>query len=46
MQVCVDCTLSPFGRRATRGTLAAHMLVAGELVVRKWFVVPELRIAH
>jgi hypothetical protein len=46
VQVCVDCTLSPFGRRATRGTLAAHMLVAGELVVRKWFVVPELRIAH
>ncbi len=46
MQVCVDCTLSPFGRRATRGTLSAHMLVAGTLVVRKWFVVPESRIAH
>ncbi len=46
MQVCIDCTLSPFGRRATRGTLAAHMLVAGALVVRKWFVAPESRIAH
>ncbi len=46
MQVCVNCTLSPFGRRATRGTLAAHMLVAGALVVRKWFVVPKSRIAH
>jgi hypothetical protein len=45
VQVCVDCTLSPFGRRAKRGTLAAHMLVAGGLVVRKWFVAPELRIA-
>jgi hypothetical protein len=46
VQVCIDCTLSPFGRRATRGTLAAHMLVAGALVVRKWFVAPESRIAH
>jgi hypothetical protein len=46
VQVCVDCTLSPFGRWATRGTLAAHMLVAGRLVVRKWFVAPESRIAH
>ncbi len=44
--MCIDCTLSPFGRRATRGTLAAHMLVAGKLVVRKWFVVPKSRIAH
>ena len=35
VQVCVDCTLSPFGRQATRGTLAAQMLVAGALVVRK-----------
>ncbi len=46
MQVCVDCTLSPFGRRVTRGTLAAHMMVAGVLVVRKWFVAPKSRIAH
>ncbi len=46
MQVCIDCTLSPFGRRATRGTLAAHMLVAGKLVVRNWFVAPKLKIAH
>ncbi len=46
MQVCIDSTLTPFGRRATRGTLAAHMLVAGALVVRKWFVAPKSRIAH
>jgi hypothetical protein len=45
-QVCIDCTLSPFGRQVTRGTLAAQMLVASAFVVRKWLVAPELRIAH
>jgi hypothetical protein len=35
VQVCVNCTLSPFGRRATRGTLAVQILVTGALVVRK-----------
>ncbi len=29
VQVCVDCTLSPFGRRAMRGTAARTMFVAG-----------------
>jgi hypothetical protein len=33
VQVCVDCTLSPFGRRAMRGTAARTMFVAGALVV-------------
>jgi hypothetical protein len=46
VQVCVDCTLSPFGRRAMRGTVAGTMLVAGASVVRKWLVAPESRIAH
>jgi hypothetical protein len=46
VQVCVDCTLSPFGRQATRGTVAAQMFVAGALVVRKWLIAPESRIAH
>lgn len=46
VQVCVDCTLSPFGRRAMRGTVAGIMLVAGASVVRIWLVAPELRIAH
>ncbi len=46
VQVCVDCTLSPFGRQATRVTVAAQMFVAGALVRRKWLVVPKLRIAH
>ena len=46
VQVCVDCTLSPFGRQAMRGTVAGIMLVAGASVVRKWLVAPESRIAH
>ncbi len=46
VQVCVDCTLSLFGRRAIRGTVAGTMLVAGASVVRKWLVAPESRIAH
>jgi len=46
VQVCVDCTLSPLGRRAMRGTVAGTMLVAGASVVRKWLVAPESRIAH
>ncbi len=29
-----------------RGTAAGMMLVAGALVVRKWLVAPELRMAH
>ena len=35
VQVCANCTLSPFGRRATRCALAVKMLVAGVFVVRK-----------
>ena len=46
VHVCVDCTLSPLGRRAMRGTVAGTMLVAGASVVRKWLVAPESRIAH
>ncbi len=46
VQVCVDCTLSPLGRRAMRGTVAGMMLVVGALVVRKWLVAPESRMAH
>ncbi len=46
VQVCVDCTLSPLGRQAMRGTVARTMLVAGALVVRKWLISPELRMAH
>jgi hypothetical protein len=46
VQVCIDCTLSPFGRWATRGTVAAQMFVTGALVVRKWLVAPKLRIVH
>jgi hypothetical protein len=46
VQVCVDCTLSPFGRRAMRGIAARKMFVAGASVVKKWFVAPESRMAH
>jgi hypothetical protein len=46
VQVCIDCTFSPFGRRAMRGTVAGTMLEAGASVVRKWLVAPELRISH
>jgi hypothetical protein len=44
--VCVGCTLSPLGRQAMRGTAARTMLVTGALVVRKWLVAPESRMAH
>ncbi len=43
---CVDCTLSPFGRQAMRGTVARTMFVAGVLVVKKWLIAPESRMAH
>ena len=46
VQVCVDCTLSPLGRWAVRGTVAGMILVAGASVVRKWLIAPESRMAH
>ena len=46
VQVWVDCTLSPLGSWAMRGTMAGMMLVAGALVVRKWLVAPESRMAQ
>jgi hypothetical protein len=46
VQVCVDCTLSPFGRWVMRGTAARTMFMAGALVVKKWLVAPESRMAH
>jgi hypothetical protein len=46
VQVCIDCTLLPLRRWAMRGTVAGMMLVAGALVVRKWLVAPESRMAH
>ena len=44
--MCVERTRSPFGRWATRGTVVGSMFVAGALVVRKWLVAPESRMAH
>jgi hypothetical protein len=35
VQVCANCTLSPFGKQAMRGTAARTMFVAGALVVKK-----------
>jgi hypothetical protein len=39
VQVCVDCTLTPFGRC----TVARTITVAGASVVKKWLVAPESR---
>ncbi len=46
VHVCIERTRSPFRRRATMGTTVGNMFMAGALVVRKWFVAPELRMAH
>jgi hypothetical protein len=46
VQVCIDYTLSPLGRRAMRGTEAGIMLLAGASVVREWLTAPELRMAR
>ncbi len=46
VQVYVECTRAPFGRRATMGVVVGRILVAGVSAVRKWLVVPESRMAH
>jgi hypothetical protein len=46
LQVCVCCSLSPFGRRAMRGTAARTIFVAGASVIKKWLIAPESRMAH
>jgi hypothetical protein len=46
VQVCIDCTLSLFGRQAMRGTAARTIFVAGALVVKKWLVALESRMVH
>ena len=38
--------MSPLGSRAMRDTVAVMMLVAGALVVRKWLVAPESKMAQ
>jgi hypothetical protein len=45
MHVCVERTRSPFWRWATMGTVVGSMFVAGVLVIRKWLVALELRMA-
>jgi hypothetical protein len=46
VHVCVECTRLPLGKRAMMGLVVGTMLVAGELVIRKWLVVQESRMAH
>jgi hypothetical protein len=47
VHVCIEHTSSPFGRRAMMGTAVGNnMFVASVLVMRKWLVSPELRMAH
>ncbi len=46
VHVCVECTRLPLGRWAMMGLEVGTMLVAGALVVRKWLVALESRMAH
>ncbi len=46
VHMCVECTRSQLGRRAMMGLVVGKMLVAGALVIRKWLVVPDSRMAH
>ncbi len=45
VHVCVECTHAPFGRWVTMGVVVSRILVAGALVVKKWLVAPESRMA-
>ena len=45
VHLCINCTLSPLGRRVMRGTVAGMILEASVFVVRKWLVAPESRMA-
>ncbi len=46
VHMCIECTCSPFRRWAMMGMVVGRMLVAGALVVRKWLVALESRMAH
>jgi hypothetical protein len=46
VHLCIECTCSPFRRQGTMGKAVGNMFVAGALVMRKWLVAPELRMAH
>ena len=46
VHVCVECTLSPLGRHAIIGVVVCCTFEAGALVVRKWLVAPESRMAQ
>ena len=46
VHVCVERTRSPFGRWVTMGTVVGSMFVVSALVMRKWLVAPESRMAH
>ena len=46
VQVWVDCMRSPLGSWAMIGVDVGALCVVGALLVRKWLVAPESRIAH
>ncbi len=46
VHMCIECTRLPFRGRAMMSMVVGRMFVAGALVVRKWLVAPELRMAH
>ncbi len=46
VHMCVECMHLSFGRRAMMGMVVDKMLVSGALVIRKWLLATELRMAH
>ncbi len=46
VRVCVDCTRSPLGKRATMGLMACWTLLTGALVMRKLLIAPESKMAQ
>ena len=45
VHMCMECTRAQFGRQAMMGIVVGRILVAGALVVRKWLVAQESRMA-
>jgi hypothetical protein len=46
VQVCVECTCSSLGRHTMIGVIVCCTFEAGAVVVRKWLVAPESRMAQ
>ena len=46
LHVCVDVTFSPFGIFTIIGLVAGNMSITGVVVMMKWLVAPESRMAQ